>query len=135
MLRKLLLLLTLTVASQTATAWLPGDMPLDKREAEPNWETAEHSCPEVITSRKGEHRFYVASVYGYSLRYGKWNYIVPEAREHIRYTFEPEKEQAYLFCHYNKLDTALIIHAKDAIACNDKKGVCWKADPYVGKKR
>jgi hypothetical protein len=131
---KLLYAIPFYLIAQMAIAGYPGETVTEEKDAEPNWDAAEYACPKIITSRKGEHAFCCARIYGYSLRYGKWNNIVPESKKHIRYRFDPEKEEAYLSCHYFGLEgTGFRIQAKGAIACNDKRGVCWKTNPYIVK--
>jgi len=135
--RRLLYVALLCLMAQVGVAGYPkypGEITEKEKNAEPNWEAAEYVCPKTVTSKKGKHIFLGAGVYGYSLRYGKWNYIVPEPREHVQFRFEPKKEQAYLACNYHGLNTSLMIEAKDAIACDNVKGMCWKTDPYAGKK-
>jgi hypothetical protein len=134
--RKLFYAIPFYLIAQIAIAGYPGETATEEKDAEPNWDAAEYACPKIITSQKRKYAFCCAEIYGYSLRYGKWNHIVPEAKKYIRYRFDPEKEEAYLSCHYLGLEEiGLRIQAKGAIACNDKQGVYWKTDPYVGKKR
>ena len=130
MLRKLLWLLPLCITTQVAFAC--DDKVVE--DAEPNWSTAKYSCPLSIKTENEEHKFISYSAASGMNENGLWYILKPVSRKHIQHEFMLSKEQAYIFCRYGGLDTEIIIHAKDAIACGGK-GVCWTTDPYAGKKK
>jgi len=130
MLLRILYLLPLCLATQMALADHPGRGYEQEQDPVPNWESADYACPRMIISKGGKHNFTHAELYEYSLRYGKWNYRVPGAREHVDHDFDPSKEQAYLFCRYQSLTADFIVAAKKATHCSFLKGLCWKGNPY-----
>jgi len=126
--RRLLFLLPFILCSHLVLAEPPGLKSI--LDAVPNWESADYACPRVVTTKAGDHIFNHSNLFEYSLRYGKWNYRVPGAREYVDNDFDPSIEQAYLFCGYQFLKYPLIVAAKEAKHCSFRMGLCWKGDPY-----
>jgi hypothetical protein len=111
-------------------------------DTEPNWETAEYTCPLSIKTADGEYNLRWYALYELLGKDGKkWSLLYPDSqqRKYVEFQFKnPDKRNIYMTCLYKEFYKEIILRVEGVTACgaggNPWRAACWMVDPYAKKK-